>query len=277
MLIVSLTSYIKRIETVHLVIESILANSHLPDLIFLSLPSAEFPERDVNLPKKLRSLVYSSILRVNWVDDDNKSYDKLIPTLKNFGFEHDIITIDDDIIYPNFFIQNFIENKSDNCILCYRAREIILFDNKIIPYNQTKKLFFSTHTKPSYSYLFTGVGGVFYPANSLNSSIFNFNLIKKYFSHQDDIWFWVHAISNGNKVNLVHFDSIDRDVTLKDFKCKFKEIESTQKNTLWAINNNGNNDASLARCLKEFINIRPLLDIHFDCSKYWHCGLLTTE
>ena len=53
-IIASLTSYPPRIETVHIAIQSLLAQKHLPDLVVLWLYEDDFPNRELDLPLELR-------------------------------------------------------------------------------------------------------------------------------------------------------------------------------------------------------------------------------
>lgn len=257
MLIVSLTSYPDRISTLKNVLDSILTNTHLPDLIVLNLYIKEFPNKENDLPENLKNILCKKIFEINWCNQNIKSFKKLLPTLEHYGFDNDIITIDDDVIYPVNFISSFIKSKSKNSILCYRAREMRLHRVKFIPYNETKKIFYNSSIKPDFSYLFTGVGGVFYPANSLNHNVLNYQLISDFFSHQDDIWFWINIITNGNKVKVIGLDN--KAMTLSDFNKNFITIKSTQSTSLWSHNTCGGNDKSLSNALILYPELNKLV------------------
>tara|TARA_B110000977_G_C11072877_1_gene490188 strand:- start:759 stop:1601 length:843 start_codon:yes stop_codon:yes gene_type:complete len=257
MLIISLTTIPHRISTLNQVIDSILRNTHLPNLIVLNLNVKDFPNKENDLPENLNRFLSKEIFEINWCNEDRKSYEKLLPTLENYGFDNDIITIDDDVIYPTNFISTFINSKSKNLILCYRAREVRIHRGKFLPYNTSRKIYHHPSLKPDFSYLFTGVGGVFYPANSLNHDVLNYQLISDYFCHQDDIWFWINSISNGNKVKVIGLDN--KPMTKKDFKENFIDIASANTISLWSQNKDGANNEALSNALSLYPNLNQLV------------------
>jgi hypothetical protein len=257
MLILSLTSIPARVSTINLVINSILANTHLPELIVLNLYIEDFPNKENELPDELKYFLEEEIFEINWCNQDIKSYNKLLPTIQKYGFANDIITIDDDVIYPKNFISSFIKNKSKNTILCYRARQLRIYNGKFFPYNDSELIFFNPKLKPDYSYLFTAVGGAFYPAKSLNHNVLNYQLISDNFSHQDDIWFWINAISTGNKVKVIGLDN--KLMTEKDYNANFITIKSTQSVSLWSYNSCGANDKALSNALILYPQLNKLV------------------
>lgn len=91
--IVSLTTYNKRIYDVYLAIESIMQQTVKPSKIILWLDENEF--RPDNIPNSL-ILQQKRGLEIRFCANI-KSYKKLIPTLKNYSNDI-IITIDDDVI-----------------------------------------------------------------------------------------------------------------------------------------------------------------------------------
>ena len=257
MLILSVTSFPGRVPTLNQVIDSILMNTYLPDLIALNLYINDFPNKEDDLPEKLKSFLDEEIFEINWCNKDLKSYSKLLPTLEKYGFNNDIITIDDDVIYPINFISTFIKTKSKNTILCYRARKMRIRQRKFSPYNKSNLIFYNLSLKPDFSFLFTAVGGIFYPAKSLKHNVLNYQLISDFFYHQDDIWFWINAISNGNKVKVIGLDN--KPMTKKDYKKNFITIKSTQSVSLWSYNRRGGNDIALSNALILYPQLNKLL------------------
>lgn len=67
-IIVSMTSYPARINTVHLAIRSLLAQKVLPDKIVLWLCKSDFPNREADLPQSLRDVLWHDV-EVRWVDN----------------------------------------------------------------------------------------------------------------------------------------------------------------------------------------------------------------
>ena len=96
-IIVSLTSYPKRIDTIWLTITSLFKQSMKPDLIVLWLAKSQFKTLD-DLPDSLKRLQKYG-LKIK-LCDDLKSHKKYYYALKEFN-EDIVILADDDMFYPN--------------------------------------------------------------------------------------------------------------------------------------------------------------------------------
>ena len=109
-IIVSLTTYGKRLYDVHLAIESIMEQTMKANRILLWLDEGYINQR---LPKTLE-LLKKRGLEIRYCKD-LRSYKKLIPALKEFPNDA-IITIDDVLIYEfdllERLIQSYLENQS---------------------------------------------------------------------------------------------------------------------------------------------------------------------
>lgn len=101
-----MTSWVKRIDNVKPVVESIMKNTLLPDRLYLNLSRTEFD--GIELPKDLVDYFNSDErLIINWVEGENtKSMKKVFPTLKYLEDDDIIINIDDDALLPKGFIEN---------------------------------------------------------------------------------------------------------------------------------------------------------------------------
>lgn len=110
MIIVSITSWIKRINSVKKVIESIMDNTVIPDKVYLNLSRVEF--LGVELPKDLVEYFESDDrLILNWVDGENtKTMKKVFPILQYLNDDDIIITADDDILFPKDLIESRIKD-----------------------------------------------------------------------------------------------------------------------------------------------------------------------
>jgi hypothetical protein len=192
-IIVSLTTYSKRIYQVHMVIESLGFQTVKPNRIILWLDESEFSIDTLPLVLKMQM---DRGLEIKFVPNF-KSYKKLLPCLKE-NTEANIVTVDDDILYPNYFIEGLIaESKlTPSTVLGYRGHQI-RFDNqgKLLKYS---KWDLDTNvTEPSKLIFPTGVGGVFYPVGSLHKDVLNYKLASELASNGDDIWFKVMTLRNG--------------------------------------------------------------------------------
>ena len=106
MLVVTMTSWVKRIGNVKKVIESVMNNTIKPDRLYLNLSLTEF--HGIELPKDLVEYFNSDErLIINWVDGENtKSMKKVFPILEYLDDDDIIITADDDILFPSDLIES---------------------------------------------------------------------------------------------------------------------------------------------------------------------------
>lgn len=74
-IIVSMTSYPARINTVHFAIRTLLAQKRLPDKIILWLCESDFPNREDDLPESLKDVLWHDV-EVRWVNNDLKPHKK---------------------------------------------------------------------------------------------------------------------------------------------------------------------------------------------------------
>lgn len=105
MLVVTMTSWTKRIGNVKRVVESIMDNTVKPDRVYLNLSRTEF--EGIKLPKDLVEYFENDErLVINWVDGENtKSMKKVFPILKYLDDDDLIINMDDDMNIPKDFIE----------------------------------------------------------------------------------------------------------------------------------------------------------------------------
>lgn len=107
-IVISMTSWKKRIENVPFVVESILQNSVKPDTIVLNLSEEEFPRKEQELPEQVLNLLDRGIIEIIWTPGNMKAFKKFIPTMRKYPNDI-IIAIDDDFIYPVDLIETFVE------------------------------------------------------------------------------------------------------------------------------------------------------------------------
>lgn len=237
-LIVSLTTYPKRFNVVYLTIESLMNQTVKADKIILWLAKEELQNGEI--PKKIAKLKARG-LDIRVVNENLKSYKKLIYTIKEFP-ESNIITCDDDIIYPTFFIEG-LYNKYKECpynIIAYRCSYIqkINSDN-LKPYlNWT----IPSDNYASFNLFPTGVGGILYPSKSLDNKVLDKELFLKLSPLGDDIWFKAMALLNNTKTVMVNKQSIE-----------FPLIQGSQDDALWHTNVTENkNDEQLKNVFDYF-------------------------
>ena len=106
---VTLTSWKGRIKFIHNCLENLLQNTIKPKKIILNLAIEEFPNKFSELPKEILFLLkkYQNF-EIFWVKKNNNVFKKLIPTINRYKKDL-IITVDDDIIYPNDSIEKMLK------------------------------------------------------------------------------------------------------------------------------------------------------------------------
>lgn len=200
-IIVSLTTFPPRIHLVYMTIYSLLTQSLKPNKIILYLANEQFPNHEADLPETLLALKKNG-LEIAWCEDI-KSYKKLVPVLQSYPNDV-IITADDDIIYPNNWLEKLLNAhiKNPKIIFAHRVHQITFNEkNEINPYLKWNLCV----KKPEASSLLlpTGGAGVLYPPHSLYIDVSNKNLFMNLAPRADDLWFFAMAKLQGTSINLV--------------------------------------------------------------------------
>lgn len=197
-LIVSLTSFPARINTVDITIKSLLIQSLKPDGIILWLAGKQFPDKENGLPRQLLELKKYG-LTINWCNDI-KSYKKLIPALRMYP-DDIIVTADDDVYYERHWLKRLYlaYERDPQYVHCHRVSKFYLQDDEY----KIKEGEFEVYPSPSYLHKLTGVGGVLYPPHILNQEVIDEEKCRKLAPTNDDVWFWLMAVLNGVKINVV--------------------------------------------------------------------------
>ena len=183
---------------------------------------------------------------IEWCEDI-RSYKKLIPTLRKYP-EAIVITADDDAVYDRMWLKKLVESYIDDpfSVHCYRAHKVLLEGNKLASYRLWPKLVQPAHERSSYTYFFTGLGGVLYPPHCFTNEIFfNQALFMELCPYGDDIWFWGNAVCNNVRIHIV---KTDREI--------FEITDGTQDVGLWHENiDNDRNDVQIEKMMKAFPQI----------------------
>ncbi|MCL2100843.1 MAG: glycosyltransferase family 2 protein [Fibromonadales bacterium] len=185
--IISLTTYGKRTaETAPYAIWSLFNQNILPDKIVLYLDKENWNEN--NIPLLLKKEVEHGLeIRFR---KDIRAYTKLNHALEDFP-SNILITADDDVYYPENWLELLLEThkKNPQKICCHRAH-IVCKDK---PYNQWK--WRATSENDSSKLFPTGVGGVLYPPNALATEHLAEAMVLSPLN--DDITYWALAKIKG--------------------------------------------------------------------------------
>ena len=226
-IIVSLTTYSKRIYDVHLTIESIMEQTMKANRIILWL---DYSFEKQALPKALQ-LLQKRGLEIKYCKDI-RSYKKLIPALKKYP-DDAIITIDDDVLYEFDLLEKLIMAYQEDPSYIYCNRHHLMLPDgkgKLLPYMQWKWNY--TDQNASIWNFPTGVGGVLYPPHSLDEEVLNESVFLDICKYADDVWFKAMAMKKG---------TLSKKVYTHDFESKdFLVIENVQDIALARINTQAN-------------------------------------
>ncbi len=250
-IIVSLTTFPKRIKTVHITIEQLLTQSVKPDKLILWLAEEQFPNKENDLPEDLLRLREFG-LTIGWCKD-LRSYKKLLPTLKEYPKDI-IITYDDDIYYEKDSIKKLYEEYLKNPKNVYTHRGVSFYvENDTIKYYSRNQEYFDWKKcaeKTVYNKL-TGCGGVLYPPHSLHADILNEEKIKQVLPTQDDVWFWAMAVLNKTPIRIVD-----------GYSCNLPTIEDTQNCGLCKINKTNSTGLTALEAMNVMVKEYPeIMDI----------------
>ncbi len=197
--IISLTSVPYRFHSLHFVLASLLNQTVEPVEVHLWLDEESYTK----LPRKVRALERLGVCFHEV--EDLRSYKKLIFALNKFP-DHTIITVDDDVIYPQWWLEDLLKEHKDNSseIVAYRTKRIQL-DQKggVRPYADF------THNKPNIPSLYhlpIGCAGVLYPAHSLSSEVQNIDYFMKHCATADDLWFKAMSLLQNTRCRKLERD-----------------------------------------------------------------------
>jgi len=225
-IIVSLTSYDKRINDVYLPIESIMSNSTKPNKIVLwlgeNMKNCPLPETLKNQQKRGLEIRFTK---------DIRSYTKLIPSLKEFPNDT-IITIDDDVLYPCDTIETLLNahKKNSNLIYARRMHRIIVGADNIRPYQKWDWEIQDDKISPLN--FPTGIGAVLYPPKCFSEEVFNENVFGDICKFADDIWFKAMSLLNGVNSQKVNTENSRKEFGISGF------LENEPMNVLGLWNKN---------------------------------------
>ena len=244
-IIVSLTTYPDRFNVVHLAIESLLNQTIKPNKIVLWLSKEEV--KKFPLPKRIYKLQKRGV-SLKFVNENLRQYKKLIYALREYK-DSIIITADDDVIYPKWWLEGLLKTHRDfpNATVAYWCLMIKKDgEKKLKPYISWND---PTIRGPHHNLFPIGVGGILYPPKCLNNEVFNKKIFLKICPSGDDIWFKSMALLNNTKTVMV-----------KEKVIKFPVIINSQKTALWHINVRQNKNDEQLKKVFDYYNLYQCLE-----------------
>jgi len=243
-IVVSLTSFPARFDTLHFAIKSILSQTLKPDLIFLCLTKEEVNDES-ELPLSVLQLKKYGV-EVFIADENLKPHNKYLYAAKKYP-DSLLITVDDDNMYDKYLVQDLYSSylQYPGCISARRVHQILLDkNNNLLPYNGWRYEYKKQKT-PSFDLIATGVGGALYPPGILPRETFNTEKIKELCLNADDIWLKFMQLLNNIPV-----------VWVKGKRIHPYNIKRAQKITLQKNNYQENQNDIYINALQQHYNIK---------------------
>lgn len=250
-IVVSLTTYPKRISTVWLAIETLLRQSVKPDEIILWLAEPQFPEGLSELPSSVLRLQDRG-LTIRFCDD-LRSHKKYFYALQEYA-EDLVILADDDMFYPRDTIQKLLQMHKrwpeDICCITAQVIEPTFSAVPSVWRNPNPNEHTLQHTDRIQA--FTG-SGTLIPPKALPEEAFDKAAIRQLCPYADDLWITFMAHRNGTRLS-----------TLKKWRPFPVSIYGTAEGSLYYINGEGNqNDVQWKNLLEHYGTLPD------------HCGVAT--
>lgn len=212
--IITLTTISSRLDHIHLVIESLLAQdfpSHAYEVrLHLSKHPYLLDQGCPTLTAELQKLQRDNLGRFSVVYVENTGpYRKLLPVLNEvYDYESAefcktlIVTTDDDTAYPPYFLGRLYEHYLEyRCVIGYRGRTMQFDGGKLVPYKKWQK---TIQENPSLLNVPTGKDGVLYSPLHLNPKIINIALAQQHAPKADDLWVKVHTLLSGTPSFIIN-------------------------------------------------------------------------
>lgn len=219
-MIVSMTTYPERLNTVWITVASLLNQTVKPYKVILWLAEEQFQE--VRLPRRLVKLQERG-LEIRFCED-LKPHKKYFYTMQEYS-DYYVVTADDDIFYPENHLEKLWKGheRYPEAVICHWSHKIMIEENgSFAAYNDWPD---NTEEAPSYLTLAVGCNGVLYPPHSLPMEAFNKEKICETALYTDDLWLKCMEIMNQKKV-----------VNCNKNPLIYFNIVSAQKTGLWKKN-----------------------------------------
>lgn len=239
-LIVSLTSFPRRISTVSQVLKTIYAQTKQPDEIVLWLAREQFPNKETDLPEDLLQLVQQKRLTVCWCND-LKSHKKYFYAFQKFPNDL-VVTIDDDLLYPPDMLSLLYASYllHPEAVSTVRSHLMVLSKtDEPLPYIRwSHESNFLLHA-PSMQLVATSGAGTLHSPKLYRKEFFDWESIKSNSLYADDLW--QKAMALFSDVPVVQ-------------ACPHRPLQflpNTQDDSLFTINSlQGENDNQLKRIIQ---------------------------
>lgn len=196
--VVTLTTHGKRVDTVHLTIESIARGRLRPRRLVLWVCDPVV----VNAPPEALRRLVARGLEVR-LTDDLGPHTKYWPSLSLSELSQvPLVTADDDVVYPRDWLSGLWAEhlRTPSHVVAYRARVIACTPHEISPYRNWQPC---RSTQPCVRHFVTGVSGAIYPPSFLAELQRAGDQFMALCPRADDIWLNAMALRTGHLVRQI--------------------------------------------------------------------------
>lgn len=194
--VASLTSYPARINSVWLVVKSLLLQTYKPDMVILWLAEEQFPAKE--LPRNL-TIMQNYGLEIKWVKDiyGHKKY--RVPVMEQVSNEV-VITFDDDILYSPKCIERLmaVHKRHPNCLVCERGQTFD--DKKVCNPGRWKTISDTGVMVPTYSMNPSPGGGCLIPFGAFHPDAVKEECFRRLAYKNDDLWYMFMCAANKTRM-----------------------------------------------------------------------------
>ena len=187
--LISLTSYPRRIPYAIRSIETLMHQTVKVDEIHLNLSKDEFKGGSNDLLGLVKEIESAGVY-VDWREDNLRPHNKYYWIMKDRP-DDIVITVDDDIVYPPTLVQSLLGGyyRHPNAIISNRTHIITSESpDRLTPYRTWVMEQTEIVDEPRFDLLATGVGGVLYPPGIFDEGAFDLRAIKESSLLADDLW-----------------------------------------------------------------------------------------
>ena len=236
--IVSFTSYPKRIAGVTKVLDSLSVQTYKPDRIILYLSEEQFGGRKIPIDL---SPYAAHGFELRWCRGDMKSHKKYLYALQEYPDNY-VITVDDDFYYDSCMVEEFVRNTQcfPGAVLARRSHLMTSYrEGDIAAYEKWWGECLHYVGTPRMDLFAVGCGGVLSPPHIFDSEVFHEEYIRKYCPYADDVWLKVMELLRGVPV-----------VQVKTRYWDVADLKYAQNGLCQNVNGNGGNDRQLKNLLE---------------------------
>ena len=195
-LIISLTSYPPRFNTLKPVLKSLLSQTLVPNSVILWIAKSDIS----TLPCEIHRLKEFGLdIREC---QDFKSYKKIIPAILELP-DAFIVTADDDIIYERRWLETMVEQYRSPSEIVFRRGHTVRYspDGSVMPYSNWD--WESTSVESCVDNFPTSGAGALFPPGVFDSRVVDDTLFRRLAPTADDLWLYWMARLAGAKFRRV--------------------------------------------------------------------------